>query len=73
MAPSAPRNTLLHTRQSMPVLAHWALHVAVFLIAWDHRHRSRKVLLGLEDHLLRDIGLTHSAAFEEAEKPFWKG
>jgi uncharacterized protein YjiS (DUF1127 family) len=69
----ATRNILLNTGQSMPVLAHWALMVAVQLIAWDHRQRSRKALAQLEDHMLRDIGLTHSAAYQEAEKPFWKG
>lgn len=67
------RNVLLNTGQSMPVLAKWALTVAVQLIAWDHRQRSRRALGQLEDHMLRDIGLTSSTAFEEADKPFWKG
>ena len=69
----ATRNVLLNSGQSIPVLAHWALTVAVQLIAWDHRHRSRKSLSQLEDHMLRDIGLTSSNAFEESDKPFWKG
>jgi uncharacterized protein YjiS (DUF1127 family) len=67
------RNILLNTGQSMPVLALWAMNAAVQLIAWDHRQRSRKALGQLEDHMLRDIGLTSSIAFEEADKPFWKG
>ena len=69
----ATRNILLNTGQSMPVLAQWALTMAVQLIAWDHRHRSRKHLGQLDNHMLRDIGLTGSAAFEESDKPFWKG
>lgn len=73
MRNSASRNVLLNSGQSMPVLAQWALTIAVQLIAWDHRRRSRKSLGQLEDRLLRDIGLTHSTAFAEADKPFWKG
>ena len=69
----ATRNVLLNSAQSMPVLAHWALTLAVQLIAWDHRQRSRKALGQLEDHMLRDIGLSDHAAFEESDKPFWKG
>lgn len=69
----ATRNVLLKSEQSKPVFAQWALNIAVKLIAWDHRQRSRKSLGQLEDHVLRDIGLTHSTAFTEADKPFWKG
>lgn len=69
----ATRNVLLNSGLSMPVLAQWARNIAVQLSAWDHRRRSRKSLGQLEDHLLRDIGLTHSTAFAEADKPFWKG
>ena len=73
MSHPAARNMLTQTSQSMPVLAHWAMTAAVYLIAWDHRHRSRKVLGQLQDHMLRDIGLTSASAVTEAEKPFWKG
>jgi uncharacterized protein YjiS (DUF1127 family) len=33
--------------------------------------RSRRRLAQLEDHLLRDVGLTPSEAQREAEKPIW--
>lgn len=33
--------------------------------------RSRRRLGQLDDHLLRDIGLSSSAARREAEKPLW--
>ena len=33
--------------------------------------RSRQALADLDDHLLRDIGLTRDEAREEAERPVW--
>ena len=35
------------------------------------RWRSRRSLENLDDHLLRDIGLTHEAAAREARRSFW--
>lgn len=35
------------------------------------RARQRRLLLGLDDHLLRDIGVTRADALREAGKPFW--
>jgi uncharacterized protein YjiS (DUF1127 family) len=39
---------------------------------WIARHRERKALMELSDHLLDDIGLSHEAALREATKPFWR-
>ncbi|WP_077524226.1 DUF1127 domain-containing protein [Metapseudomonas resinovorans] len=42
---------------------------------WDRfwmRLQTRRKLLELDDHALRDIGLTREQALEEALKPFWK-
>jgi len=36
------------------------------------RHRQRRMLVELSDHLLTDIGLTREQALREAEKPFWE-
>jgi uncharacterized protein YjiS (DUF1127 family) len=35
------------------------------------RRHSRVVLSGLNDHLLRDIGMTRAEAEFEINKPFW--
>lgn len=33
--------------------------------------RSRRRLADLDDHILRDIGLTRDQALQEAERPIW--
>lgn len=37
------------------------------------RLATRKALLELDEHALKDIGLTRSQALEEGLKPFWRG
>jgi len=37
------------------------------------RLSTRKALLELDEHALKDIGLTRSQALEEGLKPFWRG
>lgn len=38
---------------------------------WVERHRTRRALAELDDHLLRDIGVTQAEAQIECAKPFW--
>lgn len=40
---------------------------------WHARARERRALSELDEHMLRDIGLTRSEAYEESERPFWRG
>ncbi len=40
---------------------------------WRSRQQERRDLMKLDDHFLRDIGITRSQAVEEATKPFWIG
>lgn len=39
---------------------------------WSERQRGRRDLHGLDERLLRDIGLTPGEARREATMPFWK-
>jgi uncharacterized protein YjiS (DUF1127 family) len=38
---------------------------------WRRRRRSRTLIVQLNDHLLKDIGITYAEAELEANKPFW--
>jgi len=39
---------------------------------YQQRRRSRRQLLTLDDHLLKDIGLTREQACQEGKQTFWK-
>jgi uncharacterized protein YjiS (DUF1127 family) len=41
------------------------------LLDWQERARERRHLSGLDDHLLRDIGLSRADVDHEVAKPFW--
>jgi uncharacterized protein YjiS (DUF1127 family) len=46
---------------------------AVVLIGrWIERTRQRQALAELDDHMLRDIGVTRVEAARECRKPFWR-
>jgi len=42
------------------------------LEVWRERIRYRHDLEQLDEHILRDIGLTKHEATKEAQKPFWR-
>jgi uncharacterized protein YjiS (DUF1127 family) len=48
--------------------------VAAFLLIkrWIERTRQRRALGGLDEPMLRDIGITRVEASRECEKPFWR-
>ncbi len=51
--------TAVAQKSGMPVSRLWSGLVA-FLRARRHRARDRRALSRMNDHMLRDIGLTHS-------------
>ena len=42
------------------------------LMHWGERRRQRQALAGLDDAMLKDIGLSRADALFEADKPFWR-
>ena len=42
------------------------------LLDWQDRARQRHRLGEMDDHLLRDIGLSRADLEHEIEKPFWR-
>jgi uncharacterized protein YjiS (DUF1127 family) len=62
-APPQPRRLLLALRSS---------DLAATLRVWCSRHRQRSALGELDDHLLKDIGVTRDEALRETAKPFWR-
>ncbi|MEZ5932019.1 MAG: DUF1127 domain-containing protein [Alphaproteobacteria bacterium] len=51
----------------------WLPKAAGLLSAWRSRARDRQTLGRLNDHMLRDIGLTRHQVVIECDKPFWQG
>ena len=41
-------------------------------LVWHRRITERRELVSLDQHLLRDIGLSRSDALAEWRKPFWR-
>lgn len=55
-------------RRERPALAAAYLTIRT----WIERVRQRRALAGLDDAMLRDIGITRVEAARECEKPFWR-
>jgi uncharacterized protein YjiS (DUF1127 family) len=41
------------------------------LLRWQELAQQRRALMRLDDHMLKDIGLSRVDALREAERPFW--
>jgi uncharacterized protein YjiS (DUF1127 family) len=50
----------------------WELRFLNWCVRCSERSRQRQALAELDDHHLKDIGVTRQQAVEEAAKPFWK-
>ncbi|MDX6750888.1 DUF1127 domain-containing protein [Geminicoccaceae bacterium 1502E] len=49
-----------------------ARELADLVLLWLERYRQRRDLAGLDDHLLKDIGISRADAWQESAKPFWR-
>jgi uncharacterized protein YjiS (DUF1127 family) len=52
--------------------AAWLRRARATVRLWQERSQARHELLALDDHLLRDVGLTPYDVRMEAYKPFWR-
>lgn len=50
----------------------WLRRTADLLLIWRERARQRRQLRSLNDHMLRDLGLTRADVMAESSKPFWR-
>ncbi len=53
-------------------LARQADRAITTLLRWQELAAQRRALLRLDDHMLKDIGLTRADAVREADRPFWE-
>jgi uncharacterized protein YjiS (DUF1127 family) len=63
-----PARRRKHAAVDLRTLFGWVVASARTREKW----RQRQALLGLDDHLLRDIGISREEAEREGRKPFWK-
>ncbi len=55
-----------------PNLSDYLRRFRVWCVASAARRRQRRLLAGLGERMLKDIGVTRSEAQFEAAKPFWR-
>lgn len=53
-------------------LSEWIVGVFDLLLAWQERARQRRQLAALDDHMLRDIGVSAADVERETRKWFWQ-
>ena len=58
--------------QLFSTLMQSAAALAETFMLWQERARQRRNLSGLDDHLLKDIGISRADAEAEAIKSFWR-
>jgi uncharacterized protein YjiS (DUF1127 family) len=50
----------------------WLVTIVDMLLVWQERASQRHTLAGLDDRLLRDMGLNRADVAREVGKPFWR-
>ncbi|WP_448190512.1 DUF1127 domain-containing protein [Azospirillum sp. sgz301742] len=69
---SSPSPFLASLRAAATVVARGIWGGAEATLVWYGRWRQRQALMRLDDHLLKDIGVSRADADLEGTKPFWK-
>jgi len=68
---SKQMRSILENDHHIPTLAVVLIWAANVISVWSYRKRSRNALTQLDDHRLRDIGVSREDAHKEALKRFW--
>jgi uncharacterized protein YjiS (DUF1127 family) len=67
----------LHSPDYLERIGRWSANAAASITGtireWNRRQKTRKALLEMSDHLLKDIGISRIEALREGNKAFWKG
>ena len=71
--PQASSNAFARPAHSLHDLLQRAIGAAyAALLLWNDRQTQRHHLSELDDHQLRDMGLSKEEVWQEAQKPFWR-
>ncbi len=62
----------LNAANKLPFLAAVAVRFANVVVRWETTRRTRVHLRHLDEHLLRDIGVTRAEARTESSRLFWQ-
>jgi uncharacterized protein YjiS (DUF1127 family) len=68
----SPAETLVLRPAALPPLSRMVLGVAVLVMTWETRRRTRQHLRARDAHMLKDIGIDPVSAMGEAVRPFWR-
>jgi uncharacterized protein YjiS (DUF1127 family) len=69
---ASPSAFLASLRAAVSVVTGNIWKIAETTQPWFERWRQRQALMRLDDHLLKDIGVSRADADLEGTKPFWK-
>jgi uncharacterized protein YjiS (DUF1127 family) len=61
----------LRERGTARTLRKAAVSLMLALLRWHELAQQRRRLLGLDDRMLKDIGITRAEALREGRGPFW--
>ena len=62
----------LPSAAAAPFAASWLAHARATVASWVQRSHGRSELAAMDEHMLRDIGLTRADVVMETRKHFWE-
>ena len=65
---ASARLASLHTAPRPTFIADLVVRTALWIVEWEFQRRTARDLADLDDHLLRDVGLTREAAEREMRR-----